>query len=115
MTAGGSDHNITPEFTLAISANHYVFCGDGYHNNPELLVLKQVFASRIGPASQRTRSPEAQGRAFAFWFSTSPAACSPGMQRAHMEKVVAWAEEMEKNHPEFSAKFNSNGFLTLPV
>ena len=37
------------------------------------------------------------------------------MQRAHMEKVVAWAEEMEKNHPEFSAKFNSNGFLTLPV
>lgn len=111
----GSDHNITPEFTLAISADHYVFCGDGSNDNPELSVLRQVFASRIGPASQRARSPEAIGRPFTFWFSTSPGACPPGKQRTHMEKVLAWAEEMQSSHPEFSARFSSEGYLSLLV
>jgi hypothetical protein len=42
----GSDRNVEPDFFEAIQADHYVFCGDGSHGNPERETLQMLFAAR---------------------------------------------------------------------
>ncbi|MCZ7009746.1 hypothetical protein OH413_24250, partial [Salmonella enterica] len=63
----GSEHNMSPAFCRAVSADHYLFCGNGAHTNPELTVLDALLAARVGPAGQRARAPEAESRPFTFW------------------------------------------------
>lgn len=42
----GSDRNVEPDFFEAIHADHYVFCGDGSHVNPERETLAMLFGAR---------------------------------------------------------------------
>lgn len=87
----GSENNMDEDFARRVSADHYVFCGNGSHGNPELEVIDMLFESRVGPASVRTLSPNAQGRDFHFWFSTTSGAQN-GSKRAafrEIEKHVA--------------------------
>ncbi|MCY6382627.1 MBL fold metallo-hydrolase [Hoeflea prorocentri] len=42
----GSKRNVTPEFFERVTADHYVFCGDGKHGNPEPETLKMLFEAR---------------------------------------------------------------------
>lgn len=42
----GSDNNVEPDFFESIHADHYVFCGDGSHGNPERETLKMLFTAR---------------------------------------------------------------------
>lgn len=42
----GSNRNVTPEFFERVTADHYVFCGDGKHGNPEPETLKMLFEAR---------------------------------------------------------------------
>jgi len=67
----GSQHNIDSDFTRKVSADHYVFCGNGEHGNPEPDVIKIVYNSRLGKSSVRALAPEAANRPFDFWFSTT--------------------------------------------
>jgi hypothetical protein len=46
MPHHGSDRNVTPEFFRLIKADHYVFCGDGSHGNPERSTLEMLFAEQ---------------------------------------------------------------------
>ena len=46
MPHHGSDRNVTPEFFRLIKADHYVFCGDGAHGNPERATLEMLFAEQ---------------------------------------------------------------------
>ncbi|MCV0427128.1 MAG: MBL fold metallo-hydrolase [Roseibium sp.] len=46
MAHHGSDRNVTPEFFERVTADHYVFCGDGKHGNPEPNTLKMLFEAR---------------------------------------------------------------------
>ncbi len=66
----GSENNITEAFCRAITANHYVFCGNGEHENPDLRVLRAIAASRIGGPAELSANPEA-GQPFTFWFNSS--------------------------------------------
>lgn len=50
MPHHGSDRNIEPDFFENIMADHYVFCGDGSHGNPERATLEMLFGVR--PATQ---------------------------------------------------------------
>jgi beta-lactamase superfamily II metal-dependent hydrolase len=68
----GSEKNITEAFARAVTADHYVFCGNGEHENPDLRVVRLIAASRIGGPSDRSEHPDA-ARPFTFWFNTSPA------------------------------------------
>jgi hypothetical protein len=74
----GSENNLDSEFARTISADHYIFCGNGEHGNPEPEVLQIIFDSRLGPAGKRAKAPEAAGRPFKFWFSTSSEALPIG-------------------------------------
>ena len=58
----GSEHNIADSFWQAVSADHYVFCGNGANGNPDLRVLDGLVASRVGDGSRRP---------FKLWFSSS--------------------------------------------
>jgi hypothetical protein len=42
----GSDHNVSTEFFRRVVADHYVFSGDGEHDNPELATLDMLFEAR---------------------------------------------------------------------
>jgi hypothetical protein len=42
----GSDRNVEPDFFENIHADHYVFCGDGSHVNPERETLAMLFGAR---------------------------------------------------------------------
>lgn len=42
----GSDRNVTTKFFRRITADHYVFCGDGEHGNPERETAEMLFEAR---------------------------------------------------------------------
>ena len=42
----GSDRNVSPEFFEKITADNYVFCGDGKHGNPEPKTFQMLFDAR---------------------------------------------------------------------
>lgn len=46
MPHHGSDRNVSPEFFRLIRADHYVFCGDGSHGNPERSTVEMLFAEQ---------------------------------------------------------------------
>lgn len=81
----GSDHNFSDEFYDVVTADHYVFCGNGYKTNPELGVLDRLIDTRLNP------KPELAGRdkiddPFEFWFNSSAAATTPSRMK-HMQDV----------------------------
>lgn len=104
----GAADNWTPEFSKQLSADHYIFCGDGKNNNPEFIVLDAMLASRVGPKSKLARSPEAAARQpFHFWFSTSAETPNGSQQMTYMAEVEAWAKKAEGKYPGvFNAHFN---------
>lgn len=84
----GSENNMDANFARRVSADNYVFCGNGEHKNPDLGVIDIVFRSRLGNANERALAPEAANRKFHFWFSTTSAAQTVGTaKRKHFEKV----------------------------
>jgi hypothetical protein len=58
----GAEANVTQEFCDTVTADHYVFCGNGAHHNPELDVIEGFAEAR------KTLHP---GRKFTFWFTSS--------------------------------------------
>lgn len=61
----GSDHNVSTEFFRRVVADHYVFSGDGKHDNPELSTLQMLLDARPGEKySVHFTYPEARVKAF---------------------------------------------------
>ncbi len=91
----GSENNVDSEFCHRVSADHYVFCGNGSSGNPETEVIDLVFNSRLGTAGQLTLAPQAKNRKFTFWFSTTSNTTRSGSDEhkafvkleAHVEKL----------------------------
>lgn len=112
----GSEHNTSKDFPRKVSADNYIFCGDGANTNPEISVLKAMFAARIGPENKLALAPAARDRPFQFWFSTSPEYQADGKRQTHMKAVVSWAESMEAKYPlQFKAHFSANPFVTITI
>ncbi|MQY79197.1 MAG: hypothetical protein GH151_08390 [Bacteroidetes bacterium] len=87
----GSEYNLDEEFCKKITANHYVFCGNGAHENPDLRILETILNSRLGPAHKRSSNPET-GNQFKFWFNSSSETTS-GNEKEHMVKVENLVKE----------------------
>ena len=101
----GSEHNVDENFARRVSADHYVFCGNGNHGNPEPEVIRDFYESRMGSPEQRALAPEAADRPFTFWFSNMLEA-QPG---DHEYKVKS--RERRKMLDDYVA--DSGGLLTL--
>jgi hypothetical protein len=84
----GAKANTTQEFTRRVTADHYVFCGDGFEDNPEIEVLEAYLNSRLSSKPSKL-SPNPQARKpFRFWFSCDSASTTPSRE-PHMKKVEA--------------------------
>lgn len=95
----GSEHNLDENFVRKVSADHYVFCGDGENTNPEMVVIERIYNSRLGKKKKaHALAPEAKDRDFHFWFSTTSAALDPNTDKhAYFQQVENRVKELEKD------------------
>jgi hypothetical protein len=49
----GSEHNIHEEFMRRVTADHYIFCGDGFSANPDLIALEKLIDTRLADGTRR--------------------------------------------------------------
>jgi metallo-beta-lactamase superfamily protein len=81
----GSEHNIDEEFCRKVTADHYLFCANGEHENPDPRVVELVARSRK------------DDRRFKLWFNSSSKASATKRGRAHMKEVEALAARLAKS------------------
>jgi hypothetical protein len=97
----GSENNVDQAFCDAVVAQHYVFCGNGQHENPDLRVVELM-------AKRRLAAPVTS--AFRFWFNSSSVVSDKPDAVAHMvevEKLVA--RLVRSSHGRMSATFLRKG------
>jgi beta-lactamase superfamily II metal-dependent hydrolase len=82
----GSEHNWHETFCKAVTADHYIFCGNGFSENPDLDVIQAVVDSRLGNATQRSTHPKT-GNSFKLSFNSNSTASNVKTERDHMAKV----------------------------
>lgn len=68
----GSENNLDRAFVKRITADNYLICANGEHENPDLRVLEVLLDSRLGPADKLSPNPEA-GQPFTIWLNCSTA------------------------------------------
>ena len=82
----GSEHNLDREFCKRLIAEHYIFCGNGAHQNPDLEVVEAIIDSRLSAEHQGTH-PKV-GKSFRLWFNSSSMNEETEPENAeHMKKV----------------------------
>ena len=105
----GSERNLKEDFAQRVTADHYVFCGNGEHENPDLGVIDIVFNSRQGPDDQ---SP------FEFWFSTTPNLEEEG-ETARFDYFVRVqahvADLQEQSGGRLTVHYNEGVGIDLPI
>jgi beta-lactamase superfamily II metal-dependent hydrolase len=76
----GSEHNVREDFFRQVTADHYIFCANGAHHNPDLDVLEALIDQRLSREDRR---------GFKLWFNSSAAVASLPTYQEHMRKVEA--------------------------
>jgi hypothetical protein len=111
----GSENNADENFCRKVSADNYIFCGNGSHGNPELSVIELIYNSRLGPKSKRALAPAADTRPFKFWFSTSVnRQAEDSEQRETFAKVEGLvATLVERSSGQLTATFNDTACIDL--
>ena len=66
----GSEHNLDRDFVKRITADHYVFCANGEHENPDRRIIEVLLKSRLGEDDELSPNPEA-GQSFTVWLNCS--------------------------------------------
>lgn len=89
----GSEHNLDRAFVKRITADHYVFCANGEHENPDLRILEVLLNSRLGPADEISPNPEA-GHPFTVWLNCSSQYLKKRIQA--QEEAGKSTKELEK-------------------
>jgi len=103
MMHHGSEHNMDEDFPKLITADHYIFCGNGFSGNPEEIVVDAVLASRLGTGKRRSKNPEA-GNPFHVWINTHPSVVTNAEYRDQIKKIEKLVNEQQAK---------SNGQLTV--
>lgn len=86
----GAAGNVSDEFCRFVTADHYLFCANGRHTNPEKVVLDGFLENRIGDKVDQNLSPVEANRPFNFWFTSH--STTPGIttiQQTFLESVEA--------------------------
>jgi beta-lactamase superfamily II metal-dependent hydrolase len=100
----GSENNFKREFARRITADHYVFCGNGQHENPDLRVLQVLAESRLGSGDEFSGNPEA-GNPFHVWFNCSVPFLEADISKRkkekrdydHLEKALKHFRKIERD------------------
>jgi hypothetical protein len=91
----GSEHNLDEAFCRAVTADNYIFCGNGEHGNPDLRVLQAIADSRFGEDSQRSPNEEVNNP-FKFWFNSHSKVSSRTDAKEHMKDVEHLVKKLSK-------------------
>lgn len=113
----GSHHNASEEFCRRVSADHYLFTGiDGRNTNPEIDVINLYWNSRLGRRRRnRAQAQEADGRAFAFYFSSHSSKKS-GVNRTHARAVQRRVQRLQgRSGNQMSHEFNRRDFIRIDL
>jgi hypothetical protein len=108
----GAVANITPAFAREVTADAYVFCGDGEHGNPEPRVVREIIDARLGSNGAPAAGPR---RRFKLLFNSSFQS-SPARYQEHMrdlEKEVAKRAADSGGRLKFSFETRASFNLTL--
>ena len=102
----GANANMTVAFAEKITADDYVFCGNGQHDNPELKVIDAIVNGRlVGPPGK-----------FKLWFNCSSSIKDGKALPAHMKKVEARAKALKaKSGGRMDAFFLKAGSFQLSI
>ena len=105
----GAAGNVTEEFCKLVTADHYIFCANGSHSNPEKVVLDGFLDFRIGDHAHENLSP-GRDRPFTFWFTTG--SDTPGItssQKTFLKSVEQHLKDNWDHQPNFSRKYPESG------
>jgi beta-lactamase superfamily II metal-dependent hydrolase len=103
----GSEHNIDEEFCKKITADRYLFCGNGQHENPDLAVIKLIVASRMRAGDS--------GR-FKLLFNSRDTVSTNDRGKAHMTEVEALVNSLAaKSNGRMSASFLEKSSFKLKL
>ena len=85
----GSEHNLGEKLFENVTADHYIFCGNGLHGNPnphfvELLIRKRLAA----PGTSN---------GFKLWFNSSNKLAPEGEPRKHMARIENLVRKQAKS------------------
>jgi beta-lactamase superfamily II metal-dependent hydrolase len=72
----GSENNLDENFCQRVTADHYVFCGNGAHANPNLTVVQTIVDSRKNDQ-----------RNFKLWFNSRASVADVPANKKHMQRV----------------------------
>lgn len=103
----GASANLDETFAEKVTADHYVFCGDGTDSNPEVEVLKRIFEARMR---------EEDGSPFTFWFNSS-AVRNPATTRAvdFAHTAQEAAKLKRKSGGRLTLIYNKGDFIDLEI
>jgi len=100
----GSEHNIAKGFCERVTADRYVFCGNGEHENPDLDVLDLIFNHRMN----NDQKP------FTFLFNSSSTQSVNADGAAHMQEVEKLVAKMKtKSQQRLKTKFITGSKLSV--
>lgn len=104
----GSEYNMTKPFAESITADHYVWCGNGGDDNPDLETLKVVIAARTNDGTKRP---------FKFWFNShSTIAAGKKGSPAHMKLVEKLVQaSVAKSKRRMRSQFLKSDSFTLEL
>jgi beta-lactamase superfamily II metal-dependent hydrolase len=105
----GATANVDDAFVRAVTADNYVFCGNGAHTNPEPEVVEAFATARLKGFDGG--GPVGPNRPFKFWFTSGPATpdTTKNMNRQkHMKAVKTLVTKLRKG---FTAQMKAATFL----
>lgn len=90
----GAEFNVSRQFAKTVLADHYIFCADGAHHNPDPSVIKTV---------AETRSAEDPQRPYTLWFNCTPSRTAES-KRPALKAAIDEARAAARRHPGITVK-----------
>lgn len=93
----GALANVEGEFVKRVTADHYVFCGNGAHHNPEKEVVEAFAKARLDGLDGG--GPSGPPTPFKFWFTSR--STTPGLteaRRDHMKLIENTVKALRQGH-----------------
>ena len=103
----GSEHNHNADMAERVTADNYLFCGNGKHDNPDVRVVKLVCEShrKVRPKDK-----------FTLWFNCAPDLAPEGKPRAHMQNVKQEVDDqIAASGGRIKAKYLNKSFFDLTL
>jgi beta-lactamase superfamily II metal-dependent hydrolase len=111
----GSEHNLDEEFCRLVTADNYVFCGNGEHENPDRRVIQAIIDSRLGPAGKLGSNPEV-GNRFKFWINSHATVTTKAAAKTHLKKIENDVNKaVAKSNGKMSSFFLKGSSFELPI